>query len=166
MARRVFYSFHYKADSWRASKIRNIGAIEGNRPVNSNTWESIRRAGAQQIQSWIHTQMHGRSCVVVLIGEHTAGRKWVNYEIKYGWEQGKAVMGIYIHRLRDQLDDVSPKGGNPFSRFTLGHDGPRLSSIVKAYSPPPLSSAGVYNHIRDNIEDWVEEALDIRGECD
>ena len=32
MKRRVFYSFHYQADSWRASMVRNIGSIEGNKP--------------------------------------------------------------------------------------------------------------------------------------
>lgn len=29
MPRKVFYSFHYQRDSWRASKIRNIGFVEG-----------------------------------------------------------------------------------------------------------------------------------------
>ena len=31
--RRVFYSFYYKEDSWRASQVRNIGVVEGNRPA-------------------------------------------------------------------------------------------------------------------------------------
>jgi len=30
MARAVFYSFHYKPDNWRASKVRQMGALEGN----------------------------------------------------------------------------------------------------------------------------------------
>lgn len=30
MPRKIFYSFHYQRDSWRASKIRNIGVVEGN----------------------------------------------------------------------------------------------------------------------------------------
>ena len=30
MARRVFYSFHYQPDNWRAAMVRNIGSIEGN----------------------------------------------------------------------------------------------------------------------------------------
>ena len=28
MARRVFFSFHYKADNWRASQVRNMGEAE------------------------------------------------------------------------------------------------------------------------------------------
>ncbi len=34
MARRVFYSFHYVPDCWRTSQVRNIGAIEGNKPAS------------------------------------------------------------------------------------------------------------------------------------
>ena len=41
--RQVFYSFHYKNDVMRVQQIRNIGVIEGNIPVSSNTWEEIER---------------------------------------------------------------------------------------------------------------------------
>jgi hypothetical protein len=41
MARKCFYSFEYKPDCWRASKIRNIGVIEGNQTVSDNDWEKI-----------------------------------------------------------------------------------------------------------------------------
>ena len=36
MARRVFYSFHYNPDNWRAAMVREIGSIEGNRPATDN----------------------------------------------------------------------------------------------------------------------------------
>lgn len=39
--------------------------------------------------------------MVVLIGEDTAKRKWVKYEIKKAWNEGKGVLGIYIHNLKD-----------------------------------------------------------------
>ena len=34
--RRVFYSFHYDADAWRAAQARNIGVTEHNSPVSDN----------------------------------------------------------------------------------------------------------------------------------
>jgi hypothetical protein len=43
--RQVFYSFHYKPDSWRVSQVRNIGAIEGNKPAPDNDWETISKTG-------------------------------------------------------------------------------------------------------------------------
>lgn len=29
MARKAFFSFHYKHDNWRAAEVRNMGVIEG-----------------------------------------------------------------------------------------------------------------------------------------
>ncbi len=39
MARRAFYSFHYKPDNWRAAQVRNMGVIEGNLVASDNDWE-------------------------------------------------------------------------------------------------------------------------------
>ena len=82
MARRAFYSFHYKPDNWRASQVRSMGIIEGNKPVSDNDWESLRKDGDASIQKWIDDQFNGKSIAIVLIGEKTAGRKWIKYEIK------------------------------------------------------------------------------------
>ena len=43
MKRKVFYSFHYEPDSWRASQVRNMGEVEGNEPVSPNDWEEIKK---------------------------------------------------------------------------------------------------------------------------
>jgi hypothetical protein len=45
MARKVFTSFHYLPDNWRASQIRNMGKIEGNGIVTTNKWEEITNGG-------------------------------------------------------------------------------------------------------------------------
>ena len=162
MARRAFYSFHYKPDNWRASQVRNMGAVEGNRPVSDNDWESITGGGDAKIQEWIDSQMNGKSVVIILIGAKTAGRKWIKYEIKKGWDDGKGVLGIYVHKLKDKDGDQSSKGRNPFDDFKV--DGKKLSSIVKVYDPPYSTSSYVYNHIKDNLTDWVEKAIKIRSD--
>jgi hypothetical protein len=97
VARKVFYSFHYKQDSQRASKVRNMGRLEGDRPISSNRWEEVKRSGDPAIRSWIRQQMRDKTCVVVLIGNGTAGRRWVTYEIRQGWKSGLGVVGIRIH---------------------------------------------------------------------
>src|SRR5436190_12690971 len=99
MARRSFYSFHYMPDNWRASQVRNMGVIEGNRPCSDNDWESVTRGGDAAIQRWIDEQLDGKSCVVVLIGANTANRKWINYEITKGWNTKKGVVGVHVHNL-------------------------------------------------------------------
>jgi hypothetical protein len=161
MVRRVFYSFHYKPDNWRAAQVRNMGVIEGNAPVSDNDWETITRGGNAAIERWIADQMDGKSCTVVLIGSATAGRKWINYEIKKTWEDGKGLVGVYIHNLQDRNQQQATKGDNPFDAFTV--DQTPLSRIVKAYDPPYWRSSDVYAHIKDNIANWVEEAILIRN---
>lgn len=163
MARRVFFSFHYKPDSWRASQVRNIGVVDGNKPVSDNDWESITKKGNDAIEAWIDDQLSGKACAVVLIGSDTAGRKWIKYEIEKAWNDGKGVVGIYIHNLKDQDGDQSSKGSNPFEGFTMKRDDAKLSTIVKAYDPPYTTSTNVYDHIKKNLEDWVEEAIVIRA---
>ncbi|MYV06425.1 TIR domain-containing protein [Furfurilactobacillus milii] len=81
MTRRVFYSFHYQLDASRVQQIKNIGAIEGQKIVNSNEWEAVKRQGDLAIQNWIDDAMMYTSCTIVLVGEETADRKWVQYEI-------------------------------------------------------------------------------------
>lgn len=160
MARRVFYSFHYVPDNWRAAQIRNIGAIEGNRPATDNDWESIKASGDAAIERWIAAQMRGKSVVLVLIGSGTAGRKWINYEIKRGWQEGKGLLGIHVHRLLDGTRRPSPQGRNPFAKFNIG--GVSLDRIVHAYNPPYTDSRDVYRYIANNIAGWFDEAVRIR----
>lgn len=156
----MFHSFHYARDAWRVQQVKQIGAIEGQPLLSSNEWEEIKRRGEESIRKWINEQMAGKSCVVVLIGSQTAGRKWVKYEIEKGWNDGKGVLGIYIHNLTDAAGRKDSKGRNPFDDFTVGTDKKPLSTIVKAYDPP---SVDAYNHIKANIEAWVEEAIRIRA---
>lgn len=163
MARRSFYSFHYRPDNWRASQVRNMGAIDGNPPVSDNDWEQVTRGGDAAIERWIDQQMNGRSCVVVLIGSQTANRKWINHEIIKGWNAGKGVVGVHVHNLQDRNQKQSAKGTNPFDHVTFTNSGKPLSSVVKTYDPPHFDSKAVYGHINSNLAKWVEEAIEIRG---
>ena len=160
MARRVFYSFHYKPDNWRVSQVRNIGKIEDNKPASDNDWERITSSGDQAIKDWIADQMRARSCVVVLIGANTSGRRWINHEIDKGWQDEKGIVGVHIHNLENSEGEKATKGTNPF--YNRSVNGSRMSTIVKTYDPPYSTSRNVYNHIADNLADWIEEAIRIR----
>lgn len=159
--RQVFYSFHYKEDSWCASQVRNMGVVEGNRPATDNDWEEIKRGGDNAIKQWIKKQMQYRSCTVVLVGSYTANRKWINYEIAESWNNGKGVVGIHVHGLKNQDGDTSRKGVNPFHYLSLP-GGQRLSSMVKCYDPIGTSSVEIYNWIKENLPGVIEEAITIR----
>ena len=161
MARRVFYSFHYKPDNWRASQVREIGTIEGNSPATDNDWEKVTKGGEGAIKKWIAEQMKGRSCTVVLVGTKTAGRKWINHEIIKSWNDGKGVVGIYIHGLKDVNGHISSKGKNPFDSIKYGEK-EKLSSVVKCYNPGGTNSKDRYAWIEKHLENAIEEAIKIR----
>jgi hypothetical protein len=162
MARKVFTSFHYVPDNWRANQIRNMGKLEGNGIATTNKWEEVTKGGNKAIQEWIDDNIYGKSCIVVFVGENTAGRKWIKYEIEKAWNDGKGVFGIFVHNLKDNNGNQSNKGDNPFDDFTIGNK--KLSSIVKCYNPPYSTSTYVYDHIKENLEEWIEKAIEIRNE--
>lgn len=175
--RQVFFSFRFLYDSWRAGQIRNMGKVSDDSTFSDNDWETVRSKSADAIEKWIKDQMKMRSCVVVLIGEHTQGRKWINYEIEQAWNSGKGIVGIYIHGLKDENGKQAQKGKNPFEDFCIDttfnyiahnpnpvdENEKNLAKVVKAYDPPYLISTNVYDYIEKNIADWIEEAIDIRN---
>lgn len=157
----VFFSFHYENDLWRAVQIRYMGMIVGNVPFSNSDWEEVKKGGEQSIRKWVNEQLENRSCTIVLVGEKTSTRKLIEYEIKESWKRGMGVVGICIHNLEDANQKKSLKGNNPFENIEI--DGKKLSDIVKLYDPPYENSKDVYNYIKENIEYWVEEAIEIRN---
>lgn len=157
--RQVFYSFHFDNDVMRVQQIRNIGVIEDNKPVSANDWEEVKKKGKDAIEKWIDDNMKYRSCVVVLVGEETAKRQWVQYEIIKGWNDGKGVLGIYIHNIKCPRNGKCSQGQNPFDNVNF-KDGRKLSSVVKCYNP---NSSDAYNDIAKNLEAWIEEAITTRS---
>jgi hypothetical protein len=118
----------------------------------------VKGKGDAAVEKWIDDNMTGKSCVVVLVGEETASRPWVNYEIRKGWNSGKAVLGIYIHNIKCPRNGKSTKGVNPFEKIGM-KEGGKLSDHVTCINP---QSSDAYNDIADNIELWIEAAIEAR----
>ena len=173
--RQIFYSFHYANDCWRTQIVRNIGAIEGNTPASPNAWEEVKRKGDDSIRRWIDNNMNYRSCIVVLVGLETANRHWVQYEIEHAWKEGKGIVCIDIHNLKDENGNISRIGDNPLSNFyirkTSNYIAKRsnptddseicLDKICKFFKP---SSCNTYADIAEHIEDLIEEAISTRNQ--
>lgn len=163
MVRRCFYSFHYKPDNFRAGQVRNIGVVEGNKPATDNDWEEVTKGGDDAIKKWIAEQMKGKTCAIVLVGEKTANRKWINHEIIKAWDDGLGVVGIRIHGLKNSDGEIASSGDNPFDSIGYGNTEKKLSSIIKCYNPTGTNSKDRYDWIAKNLEEKVEEAIEIRS---
>lgn len=158
MARRVFFSFHYDRDIWRASQIRNSWvckpSIEEAGFVDIASWEAIEREGDEAVERWINNQLYGTSVTVVLIGAETAGRKWVNYEIKKSCERDNGMLGVYIHNCKDQRQNTDYKGKNPFDDWKSGDV--LLSQMFPTYD-------WIYDYGYNHLGDWIEAAAQKAG---
>ncbi len=108
----VFYSFQYAKDVVRVQQIRNIGALDENKPDSPNEWEQVKRGGNSSIKRWIDDIMKYKRCVIILVGEETSERPWVSCEIEKAWNDGKAVVGIYIHNFRCPRTGLGVRGKN------------------------------------------------------
>ena len=164
--RRVFFSFHYDHDVWRTNEVRNAGVLEGNTLVTSNDWEQVKLGGDRAIQQWIDEQLASRTCLVVLVGTHTANRRWVNYEIDRAWQLGKGIVGVPIHRLLDSYKSPSLEGVNPFFGHTvcdIEGNLQHMHNVVRLDRPLAYDSRVVYHWIVTNLEEWVEDAIRIRS---
>lgn len=157
MARHAFFSFRYKADNWRAANVRNSWLTQNRKAsgfFDSAKWEEVKKKDDASIEQWIDTQLTGTSVTVVLIGSDTAGKKWINYEIKASHEKGNGILGIYIHGKKDSNGKTSTKGKNPFSKFTFNKAG----SVIEYPTYDWVANDG-YN----NMGTWIEAAAIAAG---
>jgi len=114
--RRVFFSFHYERDIWRASNVRNAGVVDAVARAgwdDASLWEEARRNGEPEIRRLIDRGLKGTSVTVVLIGTQTATRKWVKYEIERSIERGNGLIGVRINRIRDEDGQRDQRGPVP-----------------------------------------------------
>jgi hypothetical protein len=124
MARRVFFSFHYEADAWRAGQIRNSWVTKPDRESSgfwdAAAWESVKRNGDAAVKQWIRNQIVGTTVTAVLIGAETTQREYVRYEIQHSWDVNNGLFGIYIHNVKDRNGRTGVIGADPFAamRFT------------------------------------------------
>ncbi len=116
MARRVFFCFHYQRDIWRVNQIRNIPNITGCSAAgfqDASLWEEAKKKGEAAIKKLIDDGLMNTSVTVVCIGEKTAGRKYINYEIQQSIARGNGIVGIQIHHLKDKYGNTDSVGTIP-----------------------------------------------------
>jgi len=147
--RRVFFSFHYEQDVWRATNVRNAGKVDATTVAgwtDASLWEEAKKKGRPEIERLIDVGLKGTSVTAVLIGSETASRPWVAYEIEKSIERGNGLLGVRIHNIKNQDRHRSRRGKVPTA----------------------LSQGGyrVYEWNRSSFGRWVEyAALDAGKPC-
>lgn len=152
----VFYSFHYKRDVNRVQLVRNINALEGQPLLNAQDWEAVRQRGQQAIVAWIDEQMRYKRAVVVLIGQETASRPWVIYEIEKAWKKRTPLVGVRIHGL-SSFGNADRAGANPFDKAS-GVSGIPVFDPTSTDWRGNIDTQATYANLSSNLESWVAQA--------
>lgn len=116
MARRVFFSFHYQRDIFRANVVRNSWVTQDREAAgffDASLWEDAQTRGEAAIRALIDEGLKNTSVTAVLIGLQTASRPYVEYEIEQSIARGNGLLGIRIEKIRDINGDVDDAGPNP-----------------------------------------------------
>lgn len=157
MARRVFFSFHYDNDINRSMTVRNSWVTQGKESagfIDKAAFEQIKRQGDTAVHRWIDQQLEGTSVTVVLIGSETLNRPYVQYEICKSLQRGNAVIGVYIHDIRDMRTLLPSYKGNVHT--IIGY----YNNNVPAYFDEICD--GIYNYTSQdgyrNLGFWIETA--------
>lgn len=161
MARRVFFSFHYERDIWRANVVRNSWVTQDREAAgfwDASLWETAKKEGDEAIKRMIDKGLKNTSVTVVLIGKETSNRKWVRYELKQSWKIGNGILGVFIHQIKDKHNNTDAKGDTAFGPiFTSPNDN-------KKYF---FERFKTYDWIDDNgyknFGEWVEKAAKQAG---
>lgn len=162
MARRVFFSFHYENDVWRANIVRNSWVTKDCKEaagfIDAAAFEEVKKGGDAAIKKWIREQLTGTSVTVVLIGSDTNDREYVKYELQQSYERGNGILGIYIHNIKDRNGNTSVKGSNLFGEIGKKANG---NSVYLS------SDYSCYDWVNDdgysNMGTWIEAAAKAAG---
>ena len=89
---------------------------------------------------------------IVMIGEHTHERPWVNYEIRNAARQGKTIIGIFEHGCKNIVE--LPEAFKRYGTTTLGWNSlDKLIDVIEGVTAVPETpngnvSAPIHNIIR------------------
>jgi hypothetical protein len=116
--RKLFLSFHYE-DRDQVNGFRlmahnpnlpiDFSDVSVRAPINSEEAAYLKRAISEKIRRC--------SVAVCLIGDGTAWREWVEWELETALELGKGVCGVRLKGSRGRAPDLLRRNGAPIANW-------------------------------------------------
>ena len=133
MARRTFFSFHYKPDVTRAYVVRKSwvtragqGDREGAGFFDGSVFEAKQREDDEILKRFLRQGLENTSVTCVLVGAETCLRRWVRYEILRSFMRGNGLLAVRIHGIGSLHTPASLEGQNPFDCVAFEITGDRV----------------------------------------
>jgi hypothetical protein len=156
MPKRVFFSFDFIDDLWRASVVRNRWVMD---PTTSGPgfWAAEFTTGnptPAALEAFVDEQVAAAQVTAVLIGARTASCAHVSHAIRRSAELGRGLVGIYVDQCKDRFGSTSSRGPNPFDLVTVDRDGTlvSLSELVPTYDW--VNDDGFHN-----LATWIADGM-------
>lgn len=122
---------HYSGDVQRLRDLKDRLAAIGCTVRNSSAEEDKdgglmrhgHRVSDETIARYLRAGIKWAKTLIVIIGEHTHERPWVNYEIRNAYLQGKQIVGIFDHGCLNNVElpeAYKRYGGSPIGWNSLG----------------------------------------------
>lgn len=150
----AFFSFHYD-DVWKVNQVRNSWVTHPNARsagfFDQSLFEKARTSSESVLRDMIDDGLEDTDVTVVLIGERTHSRSWVQYEIEQSAVRGNRLLGIDIHELRGTNGRCGRRGRSPFMKIEIDEYGMTLDECVPVYDW--VSEDGYIN-----LREWVRDA--------
>lgn len=135
MARRTFFSFHYKPDVSRAWVVKNSQIVKDREDagfLDSSAFEEAQRKDPDSLKRFLRKEMDGASVVCALAGSETASRRWVRFEIMQGMWDGRGLLGIRVHTIAGLNQKTTTAGPNPFDLLGVYVDDKKMYFTERA----------------------------------
>jgi len=143
--------------------VRNSGVLRGFEQagfIDKADFEKVKLRGQNAVENWIDDQLHGTSVTVVLIGNETLSREYVQYEIRKSIDKGNGIIGVKIHNLTDMITRHVSQPGNVQTVI-----GSWKSNNALIYFDDIAD--GIYDYVNENgyqnLGAWVETAARNKG---
>lgn len=124
MAKRVFFSFHYKdVAELRANVVRNSWLLKPDRQTagffDASIWEEAKKESDLALKRLINAGLEETSNTCVLIGSETYARPWVRYEIFKSLVRGNHLLAAHINSIKGKDQQTKHLGPNPFEHLAV-----------------------------------------------
>jgi hypothetical protein len=136
MPRRVFFSFNYERDFWRASIVRDSWIDQEKQAIGfweKALWQEAHRRGDEIVKKMILRELENTSVTVVLIGADTGNNPWVNLAIIESYKRNHGLMGVYIDKITDSRGNTEKHGDNPFDFIYINNPDGTVIHFSKLY---------------------------------
>ena len=120
MGRKVFVSYSHRLDQDAADQFRSIFSDQRDVFIDKSIRDDIGELAAETIKARLRGLIRDSTVTVVLIGQETGGRSWVDWEIYHSLRKGvgmtrNGLLGVWIpnkiHWTPDRLLDNVPDMG-------------------------------------------------------